>query len=208
MGLLDQKKLADQLFEKYEADADQKYQPQEKPVISRLADEVPVAKQVSVNMEDMLTGETLTELEEAGLTDKEMKILSKIEKLLHDEQVTERFGIAILSQKIANRAWIKIDDKPAIPAKIIARETSNFSLKNHANEALKRRLKDDLVAGKTQEVLAELQKVTEELPSLNDEVALVASNLQVLEQHELSQVELIGQMKTINAELMGVIAKL
>ncbi|OJJ20020.1 hypothetical protein BKI52_16225 [marine bacterium AO1-C] len=208
MGLLDQKKLADQLFKKYEEGSEEQYQPREKPVMSRLSDEVPVAKQVEVNMEDMLTGEALTELEEAGLTDDEMKILSKIEKLLHDEQATERFGIAILSQKVANRAWIKVDDKPAIPAKIIARETSNFSLKNQANEALKRRLKDELVAGKTQEVLVELQKVTEDLPSLNDEVALVASNLQMLDQHELSSVEMISQMKAINAELMGVIAKL
>lgn len=208
MGLLDQKKIADQLFKTYEENAEQKPLFTDKPVISQLADEVPVAKQIQVNMEDMLSAETLSELEEANLSDDEMRILAKIEKLLHEEQATERFGIAILSQKVANRAWIKIDDKPAIPAKVIARETSNFSLKNQASEALKRRLKDELVAGKTQEVLAELQKVTEDHASLNDEVALIASNLQMLEQHELSNVELIGQMKAINADLMGVIAKL
>ena len=208
MGLLDQKKLADQLFKKYDESSEKKYQPREKPVISRLADKVPTAKKVEVSLEDKLTGDTLTELEEAGLSDNEMKILSKIEKLLHEEQVTERFGIAILSQQVANRAWIKIDDKPAIPAKIIARETSNFSPKNQITEDLKRGLKEALVTGKTQEVLAELQKLTEDLPSLNDEVTLVVSNLQILDQHELSNVELISQLNAINAEVMGIIAKL
>jgi tRNA nucleotidyltransferase/poly(A) polymerase len=208
MGLLDQKKLADQLFKKYDESSEKKYQPREKPVISRLADKVPTAKKVEVSLEDKLTGDTLTELEEAGLSDNEMKILSKIEKLLHEEQATERFGIAILSQQVANRAWIKIDDKPAIPAKIIARETSNFSPKNQITEDLKRGLKEALVTGKTQEVLAELQKLTEDLPSLNDEVTLVVSNLQILDQHELSNVELISQLKAINAEVMGIIAKL
>lgn len=207
MGLLDQKKIADQLIKTYEETVDLDLpKTVDKPVISRLAEEVPVARKVEVSMDDMLTSETHTELEEAGLSNDEKKILAKIEKLLHDENVSDRFGIAILSKEVANRAWIKIDDKPAIPAKVIARETSNFSLKNQVDEALKRRLKGLLVEGKTAEVIEELQKITEDNNPLNDEVSLVASNLTMLDQNELSNIERLDQMKVIHADLMKVMA--
>ncbi|WP_299454862.1 hypothetical protein [uncultured Microscilla sp.] len=208
MGLLDQKRIADQLVKNYEK-AEELDLPKEsnKPVVSSLDKDLPVARQISFSGVDMTNG-IKTDLEEETLSDKERKVLAKIEKLLHDEEVSERFGIAILSRKVANRAWIKIEGNAAIPAKVIARETSNYLLEDENNDALKEELKKRLEDGAVNEVVIKLLQYSEGDAGFNTAVALIAQNLKTLDEQGLTEEEKKAEITRIVASLLELIARL
>ncbi|EAY24655.1 hypothetical protein [Microscilla marina] len=208
MGLLDQKRIADQLVKNYEK-AEELDLPKEsnKPVISSLDKDLPIARQISFSGTDMTNG-IKTDLEEETLSDKERKVLAKIEKLLHDEGVSERFGIAILSRKVANRAWIKIEGNAAIPAKVIARETSNYLLEDENNDAFKEELKKRLRDGAVNEVVVQLLQYSEGNAQLNTAVALIAQNLKTLDEQGLTEEEKNAEIARIVASLSELIARL
>lgn len=204
MGLQDQKRIADQFIETQKKTEELDLP---RPSMTKFSDAF-----IEGDKMGTISGDTIakakTELEEESLSKKEKQVLSKIEKLLHEEKMTERFGIAILSQEVANRAWIKIGDNPPIPTKVIARETSTFSLEEKVDTAFKDELKEKLMAGNTAEVVQKLLELTKDNPALNDQTTLLAANLNALEQHELTPAEKVEQVKAAQSGLMQVISKI
>jgi hypothetical protein len=209
MGLLDQKRIADQFLEN-QAKSEELNLPKEsvKPVISSLDKDLPVARQINFSSGDLTSG-IKTDLEEEALSDKERQVLTKIEKLLQDEGVSDRFGIAILSRKTANRAWIKVEGNAVIPAKVIARETSNYPLPDgENNEELRAALTKQLEEGKVDEVVAQLLQYSEGNTQLKNTVTLVAQSLQALDEQGLEEAETAAEVGRIVASLLELVATL